>query len=133
MDRLGGADGGEVAVALIGKDDAVGQGALEARGDSRRAAVWGLHHIAGKVIVIHNGAADRGDAHGLIGHIQLVEHLGHQTVNNAVGAAGAVVERDIRQRLGSVKHNSHYFAPPTSSLIAPSTSLGEGIMPPVRP
>ena len=38
---------------------------------------------------------------------QIVNGLSHQTVDDTVGAAGAVVQRHIGQRFGFFKNNSH--------------------------
>ena len=149
MDRLGGADGGQIAVALVGEDDIIGTGALQARGHCLGAAVGGLHHIAGEVIVAHDRAAHRGHAHSLAFHPKLFQGLGHQAVDNAVGAAGTVVHGRVSQGRRFLKYNSHsQFAFPaergtassayifslySSASICSSTSAGVGIMPPVRP
>ena len=108
MDDLGGADGGQVAVALIGEDDLVRMHALGAGGHRRGAAMGGLVHIAVEVVIGKHGAADRGDANDVLLLELLREHLGHQTVDDAVGAAGAVVERRIREELGALEDGRHY-------------------------
>ena len=134
MDRLGGADGGQVAVALVGEDDVVRQRALDAGRDSRRAAVGGLDHVAVELIIRQNGAADRRDADGVAQHAQFLQALGHQAVDNAVGASRAVMGLLVGQTLGFLKNNRHnQLAPPTIFSISARTSAGLGIMPPVRP
>jgi len=74
--------------------------ALDAGGHGRGAAVGGLARIDLEVVVGENGAADRGDENSVLADAQLVDDLGHQTVGDAVGAAGAVVGIDVSQRLG---------------------------------
>ena len=54
-----------------------------------------------------NGAANGGNTDGSAFNAQLVNDLGNQSVNNAVGTAGAVVQRNIRQSLGLFKYNCH--------------------------
>ena len=54
-----------------------------------------------------------------------------KAMDNAVGAARAVMQRGIRQGFRLLK-NSFHFKPPAISLIFASTCSGEGIMPPVR-
>ena len=110
--RLGGADGGQVAVALIGEDQGVGLGALDAGGDSGSAAVGGLKHIAIKIVIGEDGAADRGHTDDVAGLElafldQLVYALGHQTVDDAVVAARAVVELLVGQQLSFFKDYRH--------------------------
>ena len=147
VDRLGGADGGQVAVALVGEDDVIGAGALQAGSHSLGASMGGLHHIAGEVIVAHDRAAHRGHAHGLAFHTQLLQGLGHQAVDDAVGAAGTVVQGRVSEGRRFLKYNSHsrfpfqsfgaqssnIFSLYSSASICSSTSAGVGIMPPVRP
>ena len=91
VDDLGGADGGQVAVALVGEDDAVGLDALDAGGHGRRAAVRRLDEVDVEVVVGQHRAAHRRDADGALADAQLVDHLGHQAVDDAVDAARAVV------------------------------------------
>ena len=134
MNGLSGADGGQVAVALIGEHDVVFRiRALEAGGDGGSAAVGGLHHVAGKVVIGHDRAADGRYADGAAFDAQLVNDFGHQTMHDAVGAAGAVMEGNIQKGLGLFK-NDHYFSPPffAASAILANTSSGEGMMPPAR-
>ena len=73
-------------------------------------------------------------------------HLGHQAVDDAVRAAGAVVGHHGQKRMGALEHDlllfliSHAYSPPFAesmeaaiSRILPSTSSGVGMTPPVRP
>ena len=46
-------------------------------------------------------------ADGLALNAQLVHGLGHQAVDDAVGAAGTVVERRVGEGLRFFKHNGH--------------------------
>ncbi len=86
MDNFGGPNGGQIPVSLIGKDDVVGNRALDASGNGRRAAMGRLNHVAAEIVVGHNGAANGGDADGLTRNAQLVQGFGDQTVNNSMGA-----------------------------------------------
>ena len=134
MDGLGGADGGQVAIALIGEDHIIGLGTLDAGGDGGSTPMGSLHHITVEVIVCHNGTAYRRNADGVAQHAQLLQTLRHQTVDDAVGAAGAVMGLLIGQTLGFLKHDGHdYRAPPAIFSISARTSAGVGTMPPVRP
>ena len=67
----------------------------------------GLDHVAGEVVVGHNCAADGGHADGLALDTQLVNGFGHQAVDDAVGAAGAVMQRRISQRMGFLENSCH--------------------------
>ena len=107
VNRFGHTDGGKVAIALIGEDDAVGAAALDARGNGGGTAVGGLNHIAGEVVVRHNGTADGGHTDGLPLDAQLVHHLGHEAVDDAVRATGAVVHRHVIECLRFFKNDSH--------------------------
>ena len=99
MDGLAGADGSEVAVALVGEHDLVGPHALDTRGARRSAAVGGFDEVDIKVVVGHHGATHGGDADGAVVNAELFEHFGDDAVHGAVTAAGAVVERFFRQQL----------------------------------
>ena len=117
VDDLSGTDRGQVAVALIGKDQRAGAGALGAGGDSRGAAVGGLIHVTVQIVIRKDRAADRRNAHDVAGLElafldQLVDALGDQTVDDAVVAAGAVVELLVSQELGFLKDNRHLICPP---------------------
>ena len=63
----------------------------------------------------------------------LVNRFGDEAVDYTVSAAGAIMGRHIKKRLGSLKYDCHYFSPPASFLIFSRTSAGVGIIPPVRP
>ena len=91
MNDFGGADGGEVAVALIGDDDVVGTGALDAGGAGGSAAVGDLNVAGVEIVVGENGAADGADEDGLILQAEFFDSLGDELVGDAVAAAGAVV------------------------------------------
>ena len=93
------ADGGQVAVALVGEDHLVRADPLDAGGHRRGAPVGRLRHVQVEVVVGQHRAAHRGDADGPLPHAQLVEHLGDQAVDDAVGAAGAVVGVGLGQAL----------------------------------
>ena len=63
---LGHADRGQVAVALVGEDDPVGQDALDAGGHGRGAAVRGFDEIGVEIVVGKNRAAHRRNADGFL-------------------------------------------------------------------
>ncbi len=64
---------------------------LEPGGHRRRPPVRRLGEVDVEVVVGEDRAADRRHADRLRADAQLVEHLGHQPVDDAVRAAGAVV------------------------------------------
>ena len=97
---LGHADGGQVAVALVGEDNLIGLDALDAGGHGRGAAMRRLDEIDLKVVVGKHRAAHRRDADGVLADAQLVDHLGDQAMRHAVRAAGAVMRVHIAQRVG---------------------------------
>ena len=133
MNGLGSTDSGEVAVALIGENDILGLCALDACCNSRGASVGSLDHITAEIIICHNGASDGRDADGLALYTKLVNALRNKAVDYTVSAAGAIMGRHIKKRLGSLEYDCHYFSPPASFLIFSRTSAGVGIIPPVRP
>ena len=91
VDDLGGADGGQVAIALVADHDAVRAAALDRGGDGRGAPVRHLDVADVEVVVGEDRAADRADQHRAVLHAELVDGLGQQLVDDAVAAAGAVV------------------------------------------
>ena len=102
VDRLCHADGGQVAVALVGEDHELGPAPLDARGHGHGAAVGGLVHVAVEVVVGEHRAAHGGHPHRPLPDAQAVDGLRHEAVDRAVGAPGAVVEGLLRQRLGDL-------------------------------
>ena len=105
VDDLVGADGGQVSVALIGEDDLVGLDALEPGRHGRRVAVRRLAGVGVEVVVSEDGASHRRNADGALADAQLVDHLAHKTVDQAMGAAGTVVCEDIGERLRPPVHH----------------------------
>ena len=97
MDDLAHADGGHIAVALVGNHNPVGQHAFDAGRHGRGAPVRGLHQVEVEIVVGKDRAAHRGHADRVFAQAHLVHHLGDQAVGDAVGAARAVVGGDIRQ------------------------------------
>ena len=69
-----------------------------------------LVHIDVEVVVSKDGAADRRDAGGLLADAQLIDDLGDHAVHDTVAAAGAVMERHVRQDRSSFKNNCHVYA-----------------------
>ena len=67
----------------------------------------GFQHIAVEVIVGKDGAAHGAYADGLIQKIQLHQRFGYQLVDDAVVAAGAVVDFRIRETLGFLIDDRH--------------------------
>ena len=113
MDDLGSADGGQVAVTLIGKDDGARVGrAADAGGDGGRSAVGSLVHVAVEVVVGKDGAADRRNADGAVEDVHLVERLRHELMDDAVGTAGAVMQLGVRQAVGFLIYDCHVIPSP---------------------
>src|SRR6266567_82180 len=81
VDDLGGADGSQIAVPLVGKDEAVGTRPLHAGCDSRGTAVGGLNHVYVEIAVEKNGASHGGNTDGAALHAKLVHRLGDQPVD----------------------------------------------------
>ena len=107
MDDLRGADGGQVAVALIGEHGLVGVGALDAGGHGGGTAMGGLQHVAAEIVIGEYGAAHGADADGVVQQAQLHQGLGHQLVDDAVVAAGAVVQFLVGQSSGLLIYDRH--------------------------
>ena len=95
MQAFGDADGGQVAVALIGKDEIIRAGPFDAGGHGRGPAVGGLADIHVKIIIHEDRAAHRGGADGLFPEVVGIDTFRHQAVDDPVMAAGAEMERDV--------------------------------------
>ena len=91
VDRLCGADGRHVAVALIGEHDVLRPEAAYGGGHRRCAAVGGFHPVNVDVVVGEYGAPYGRDADGLFCKTHFSNHLGEQLVDHAVAAARAIV------------------------------------------
>ncbi len=83
MDHLCRADGGQIPVSLVGKDDPVRQHALDAGRHGRRAPVRGLAEVTVKIVVRQHRAPDGGDADRTLADAQFVHHLGDDPVGDA--------------------------------------------------
>ena len=110
MDDLGRADGRQIPIALIGEHDAVGDHALDARGNRRGAAMRGLDHVAGHIIIHKHRAAHRAYADGVGDDVQFLDHLADHPMDDAVQASGAIGELVIRKTLGPFKDFLHQRA-----------------------
>ncbi len=91
VDDLGGADGGEIAIALIADDDAAGTAALDGGGDCGTASVGDLHVADVEIVIGEDGTADGADEDGAVLNGEFVDGFGEELVYYAVSAAGTVV------------------------------------------
>src|SRR4051812_37707047 len=85
-----GADGGEIAVTLVGDDHRVRIGALHGSRNRGRASVSGLHVAGIEIVVGKDGTADGTDEDGVVLNVEFLESFGDQLVGDAVSAVGAV-------------------------------------------
>ena len=88
-------DGRKVAVALIGKYNVLRSCTLDARRNRLGSAVRRLHHVAGEIIVAHNGAADRGHTDRFAVNAEFFYRFRNKAVNDAVRTAGAIMQRRV--------------------------------------
>src|SRR5208337_1781084 len=91
MHDLGGADGCQIAVSLIGNDDLIRARSLYCRGRSWCTAVRNLHIAYVKIVVGKHRAAYRTHEDGLVLQPQVLQRFGNQLVDHSVSAAGTVV------------------------------------------
>ena len=124
VDDLIGADGGEVAVALVGEHAGVRVDTLDAGGDSGGAAMRGLEHVAVEVIVSEDGTSNGGDADDVVLEAELFYAFSDQPVRDTVVAAGAVVEHGIGQHFGLLKYYGHYN---TSLMLSSLALISSGV------
>ena len=92
---LGKADGGQVAVALIGEHQLVGLGALYAGGHGAGPAVRTGGAVVGDILHGKAAAADAVDGDGLFQHTQLLQHLADELEDGAVHTAGAEAHHHV--------------------------------------
>ena len=102
VNNFRGADGSEVAVTLVGNDNLVRTGALDARGAGWGASVRNLHVADVEIVVGEDGAANRADENGLVLEAKILERFGDQLVGDAVSAARAVVRLALEVALAFV-------------------------------
>ena len=97
--------------ALIGEDDVVGIGELDARGDCGRSAVRRLLHIAVKIFVREHRASDGRNADHSALEAELFYGLGDESVGYAVGAAGAIMQRRVGEHFRFLEYDCHITPP----------------------
>ena len=111
VDALGGADGGQVAVALVGHDEVLRPHALDAGGHRGAAAVRRLDHVDLEVVVEEHAAAGGSHADGVLLQVHLLDHFHEQAVDDAVAAAGAVVEVRLLEELAAARRRCFIAGP----------------------
>ena len=108
MNGLSRSDCRKIAVALISKNNIIGKCSFQTGGNGGRSSVRSFHHVTGEVIVCHNRATDGGNSDGVSQHIEFLQAFAYQTVDYAVGTAGAIVSLNIGQTFCLFKYNSHF-------------------------
>src|ERR1039458_8889201 len=91
VNDLRGADGRQIAIALVADYDGIRAAALHSRRHGGRASVRHLDVADVEIVISKYRAAHRADQHGAVLYSQIVERLGQQLVHDAVPATGAVV------------------------------------------
>ena len=99
MDRLGGTDGRQVAVALVCEDHLLGVQTLHGGSHCECAAVCCLYPVDVDVVVGEYRATYGRDADRLVAHAQLVDYFGNELVDRTVTTAGAVVHDVVGDEL----------------------------------
>ena len=139
MDRLAGSDRGQVAVALVRKDQLRRIQPFDRRSYRRRAPVRRLHPIDIDVVVRQHRAAHRRNADRVVLDLHFIDHFGDQFVDRSVAAPRTEVHHGIGQqpglRIDPVFRDQFYFRFSHKLYFneKSSTSLGECTTPPVRP
>jgi hypothetical protein len=95
MNGLSGANGSNVSIPLIGKHDQVGPGSLYPCGHRDSSSMGSLSHVYINVVVSQHSAPGRRHPHGLFPNPEFVNHFTHQSVYDAVAAAGAIVSNIV--------------------------------------
>ena len=95
VDGLAGTDARQVAITLIGEDEAVWPQTLDTRSHSRSTAMGSLLPVDIQIAVSEDSAAHRTNAHRLILHAHLLDDLGNELMNYAMRTARAIVHRGI--------------------------------------
>ena len=108
MKTLRDADGGEISVPLVGKDDAIREDPLDPRGHGRPPSMLRLDHVDIEIVVGQHGTSRRRDADRDAPDIQFIDHLGDQPVGDAVTASRTVVKDRVLHAFRSAKHFFHF-------------------------
>ena len=113
VDRLAGSDRGQVAVALVRKDQLRRIQPFDRRSYRRRAPVRRLHPIDIDVVVRQHRAAHRRNADRVVLDLHFVDHFGDQFVDRSVAAPRTEVHHGIGQqpglRIDPVFRDQFYF------------------------
>ena len=117
VDDFGHANGGQIAIALIGKDHQIRSNAFNTGGHRRCTSMGGLLKIKSKIIIHHNGTAHRCDTNGFAANTEFIDNFGHQSVGNSVGAARTIMGNRIGQGLWFLKCFSHWCSPILSQFV----------------
>ena len=112
MNDLVGTDGGQVAIALVGKHRGIRMHTLDAGGNSRSTTMGRLHHINVHVLVSHDGAANGRNSDAVTQVAALFQHFHNQTMRNTVRAAGAVMQLGLTHTFCIFKYGLQLTSPP---------------------
>ena len=119
------ADGGQIAVPLVGVHQGVRVGPLHAGGHGGGPAVGGGGVVVGDVVHVQAAAADAQHAGGLLHHVHLLQHLADELDHRGVHAAGAEAgDLVLLDGLGSRIDQFHLTSPPRFSWPRPAPSRG---------
>src|SRR5262249_28079416 len=103
MHDLGGADRGQVAIALVTDHDAVRPAALDGARHSRRTPVSDLNVADIEVVIREDGAAHGTNEDGPVLYAKRIDRLRQQFVNDAVSTPGTVMSLVLQLRLTFVQ------------------------------
>ena len=130
------ADGCQVAVALIGKDEGIGAAPLYARRHGGSPAVGRGDHVELPVETVHGRAADGQYVYDFLSDAQFVDGLGDELSRERVQAAGAEAAGQRQQAFRFCIHllNRHHCSPPSMILRTAAFVLSSSSsMPPLLP
>ena len=92
-------------------DDVVGVGELDAGRDRGRSAVGCFLHVAVEIFVREHRASDGRDADHSALETELFDGFGDEPVRDAVSAAGAIVQRRVREHFRFLEYDCHITPP----------------------
>ena len=109
MNDLTAADGGQVTVALVGEHEGLGAETFDGGGASRGTAVGGFHEVNVEIVVCQHGTTHGGDTDDIVLNAHFLDHLGDDSVHDAVTATRTIVHCSIREDRSAFVHQIFGF------------------------
>ena len=93
---FGSTDRCNVAIALVGKDNAIGMNPLDTGSNRRCTTMRRLDHIDVEIVISQRRTTYRSDANRPVNHFQFIDDFGNKAMDYAMVATGTVMCRHIQ-------------------------------------